>query len=129
MEHRWGERVGVDFAVRISALPFVVRHGRLTNLSVSGASITAAFDFRLLSRIQIFFDLPHRTRSESPAIAAYVTRVSKGGAGIEWCEFAPPAVTELLQSAAARRYARRRKSEAASIAISRLYAPLLKHSS
>jgi hypothetical protein len=83
---------------------------------------------RSLSRIQIVIDLPHRSRCEAPIIAAYVTRVSKESVGIEWCEFAPPVVSELLQTFTARRYIRLRKPEPpATIAVSRLSAPLLKH--
>jgi hypothetical protein len=129
MEHRWGERVGVDLAVRITAHPFMVRHGRLMNLSVSGASIKADFDLRPLSRIEITVDLPQRTRCQAPSVAAYVTRVTKGNAGIEWCEFAPAPIAELLRSVASRPYIRVRKPEpSVAIAITRLSAPLLKHS-
>ena len=128
MEHRWGERVGVDMAVRITAHPFAVRHGRLMNLSVSGASIKADFHLRPLSKIEVVIELPHRSRCEAPTITAYVTRASKESIGIEWCEFAPPVVSELLQAFAARRYIRLRKPEPpVAIAITRLSAPLLKH--
>jgi hypothetical protein len=98
------------------------------NLSVSGASIKADFDLRPLSRIQVLIELPHRFRCEAPTIAAYVTRSTKDGVGVEWCEFAPTPVSEVLQSLSARRYARIRKPESpAAIAITRLSAPLLKH--
>jgi hypothetical protein len=128
MEHRWGERIGVDIPVRVTSHPFAVRHGRLVNLSVSGAAIRADFDLRSLSKIQVVIELPHRFKCEAPSIAAYVTRNSKDGMGIEWCEFAPPIVSELLQSFAARRYARIRNTESpTSIAVARLSAPLLKH--
>jgi hypothetical protein len=128
MEHRWGERVGVDLPVRITAHPLFVRHGRITNLSVSGASIKADFDLRLLARIQVVIEIPHRMRNEAPSIAAYVTRISKTRIGIEWCEFAPRVVSELLAALANRPYVRRRKPEPpAAIAIARLSSPLLKH--
>jgi hypothetical protein len=128
MEHRWGERVGVDLPVRITAHPFVVRHGRLTNLSVSGASLATDFELRTLSRIQIAIEMPTRARSEAVNIAAYVTRTTKDNIGIEWCQFAPPPVTELLQSLSLRPYGRLRKSEITPGAvISRLSTPLLKH--
>ncbi len=131
MEHRWGERVGVDIAIRITVHPFAVRHGRLVNVSVSGASIKADFDLRPLSRIEVVVDTVPRARCEAPSIGAYVTRVSKDGIGIEWCEFAPPVITELLQSLASRPYMRTRKLEPAvnAIVISRLSEPLLKHGS
>ena len=128
MEHRWGQRVGVDIPVRITGHPFAVRTGRISNLSVSGAFIRADYGLRVLSRIEVAIELPQRSRHEAPVIAAYVARKFKDGIGIEWCEFAPPPVTRLLQSFTARRYIRLRKPEApAAIAISRLSAPLLKH--
>jgi hypothetical protein len=128
MEHRWGERVGVDIPVRITAHHFTVRPGRLANLSVSGAFIKAAFELRLLSRIQVAIELPHRSKHEAPTVAAYVARKFKDGIGIEWCEFAPAAISRLLQSFARRPHILLRKPEpAATIAISRLSAPLLKH--
>jgi hypothetical protein len=130
MEHRWGERVGVDIPVRITVHPFSVRNGRLANLSVSGACLKADFDLRLLSRIQVAIELPQRSKHEAPTIAAYVARKLKDTIGIEWCEFAPPAINRLLQAFAARPYTRRRKPEpSATVAISRLSAPLLKHGS
>jgi hypothetical protein len=128
MEHRWGERVGVDIPVRVTGHPFTVRTGRLANLSVSGGFIRAEFDLRLLSRIQIAIEMPQRSKHEAPVVAAYVARKFKDGIGIEWCEFAPPAVISMLQSFAARRYIRLRKPDPpAAIAVSRLSAPLLKH--
>jgi hypothetical protein len=130
MEHRWGQRVGVDIPVRIAGQPFSVRSGRLSNLSVSGAFIRAEFQPRLLSRIHVAIEAAQWSRHDAPTIAAYVARRTKAGIGIEWCEFAPPDVSRLLQSFTARRHARIRKPEPpAAVAISRLSPPLLKHGS
>jgi hypothetical protein len=97
-------------------------------LSVSGAFIKSDFDLRPLARIQVAIELPQRSKHAAPTIAAYVARKFKDGFGIEWCEFAPPAVSQLLQSFATRPYIRLRKPEpSAAVAISRLSAPLLKH--
>lgn len=125
MEHRWGERVGVDIPVRITGHPFSVRTGRLSNLSVSGAFIRADVDVRLLSRILVAIELPHRLKRDAPMIPAFVARKLKDGIGIEWCEFKPPAISRLLQSSIAR-YRRTRDGRAPG-AISRLSPPLLKH--
>ena len=128
MEHRWGERVGVDLPVRITGHPFSVRTGRLYNLSVSGAFIKVDYDLRLLSRIQVAIEMPHRSKHEAPVLAAYVARKYKEGIGVEWCEFAPAPIPQLLQTFSLRRHTRLRKPEpAAAVAISRLSAPLLKH--
>jgi hypothetical protein len=125
MEHRWGARIGVDIPVRITGHPFTVRSGRLSNLSVSGAFIRADLDLRLLSRILVAIDLPHRPKRDAPLIPAFVARKLKDGIGIEWCEFKPPAINRLLQSSIAKHYRRKRDSHAPG-AILRLSPPLLK---
>ena len=128
MEHRWGERLQVDFPVRVTALRFSVRGGRLADLSVSGALIRADLDARLLSRVQVAIILPLWSKHESPLVEAYVARKHKNGFGIEWCEFAPPAVSELLRIIVTRPHAGlRRPPGFASFAVSRLSTPLLKH--
>jgi hypothetical protein len=130
MEHRWGERMGVDLPVRITLHPFSVKHGRLANVSVSGASIKSDGTLRPLSRIEVVVEVPHKLRNEARGIAAYVTRSSKSTIGIEWCEFAPPLISDLLATLAIRPYIRiRRPAPLAATAIARLSAPLLKHGS
>jgi len=128
MEHRWGERVRVDFPVRVIAHRFSVRDGRLADLSVSGALVKAEFEARVLSRIQVALDSPLWLKHESPIVEAYVARRYKHEFGIEWCEFAPRAVTELLRAVVTRPHAHlRRRGVSTSLTISRLSGPLLKH--
>jgi hypothetical protein len=128
MEHRWGERVRVELPVRISAHPFAVRAGKLLNLSVSGAFLKVDFPMRPLSRVEVVFEQTPRAKCEATPMAAYVARRYKDGVGIEWCEFAPPEVSKLLQTVAMRPHMRLRKPDAPlAIAVTRLSAPLLKH--
>jgi hypothetical protein len=128
MEHRWGERVRVDFPVRVMAHRFSVREGRLADLSVSGGRVKADFEARVLSRIQIAIDLPLWPKHDSPLVEAYVTRRYKHEFGVEWCEFAPRAVCELLRAIVTRPHAHlRRRTASATLNLSRLSAPLLKH--
>jgi hypothetical protein len=128
MEHRWGQRVQVDFPVRVIAHRFSVRDGRLADLSVSGALVKAEFEARLLCRIQVAIDLPLWPKHDSPIVEAYVARRHKHEFGIEWCEFAPRAVSELLRAVITRPHTHlRRRAASASLTISRLSAPLLKH--
>jgi len=128
MEHRWGERVTIDIPVRVTAHPFTVRAGRLTNLSVSGGQIRGEFELRPLSRIHVTIELPQRSKHEAPTVDAYVARKFRDGVGIEWCEFAPHPVGELLRSLSARRYGRSHKADPpATQLIARFSAPLLKH--
>jgi hypothetical protein len=101
MEHRWGQRLAVDLAVRVAGRPYSVRAARLVDLSSSGAYIKVCADLRLLSRVQIAIALPHRLTQPTPMVAAYVVRRGKEGFGLEWCEYAPKPVLELLRHAAA----------------------------
>jgi hypothetical protein len=98
MEHRWGERISVDLAVRIAARPFSVRTGRLVDVSLSGCAVDGGTDLRMLSRVQLAIVTPHRFTRTTPVISAYVVRRYAGGIGLEWCEFAPRAVIELLRA-------------------------------
>jgi hypothetical protein len=98
MEHRWGQRFTVDIAVRLGSRPYAVRTGRLMDLSMSGASIKIGMELRLLSRVQVALVLPSRFPRATPVISAYVARRHRDGVGVEWCDFAPQAVCELLRS-------------------------------
>ncbi|MGB6354620.1 MAG: PilZ domain-containing protein [Steroidobacteraceae bacterium] len=128
MEHRWGERILVDFPARVTAHRYAVRTGRLADLSVSGARVEVDFEARVLTRIQIAIVLPLWPKHHSPFIEAYVARKYKREFGIEWCEFAPAAVGELLRAIVSRPYSHlRRHAASASTNMARLSPPLLKH--
>src|ERR1700722_869726 len=105
MEHRWGARVEVDYPIRVRTLRFSMKAGRLADMSVSGARVEAPFTTRVLSRIQVAIVLPRWHGHLHPFIDAYVARLYDEGFGIEGCDFAPPAIVELLRSNAARPHA------------------------
>jgi hypothetical protein len=128
MDHRWGERIRVDFPVRLMTHAFSKHDGRLTDLSVSGAYIQTNVFIRPRSRLAVTLLSTRWTRHEGTVVCAYVTRRYREGVGIEWCEFAPPSVGTLLHSVARRPYAlNRRPSSRASVTIARLSGSLLKH--
>jgi hypothetical protein len=128
MDHRWGERIQVDFPVRLMAHPFAKRDGRLTDMSVSGAYIKTAVMMRPKSRLEVTLLANSWARQEAVVLQAYVARQYREGVGIEWCEFAPSPVGSLLHSVAKRPYAfHRRPPSGASITIARLSGTLLKH--
>jgi hypothetical protein len=128
MEHRWGERLWVALPVRVTTHRFSVRDGLLADLSVSGAYIQTAFQARVQSRIEVAIMLPPRLRYASPLLCAYVARRYKSGFGVEWCEFGPPAIKDLLHAVAVRPYAHHHRLRAlASLHVVGLSAPLLKH--
>ncbi len=99
MEHRWGERVRVDIPAAIATRHAVpIGNGRLWNLSASGGFVAGAFNLRLWAQVQVSVASGASLRDLSLLIA-YVSRRSNDGVGLEWCEFAPTAVSNLLRAA------------------------------
>lgn len=96
MEHRWGERIALEVPVRLTVPPFAVRQGSLTDASVSGGFIRSAAELRPLARIQAAIAA---RRLPGAVLPAYVARICREGAGVEWCEFAPPVILDLIRDA------------------------------
>jgi len=94
---RWGQRIAVDIPVQVAASASPAIHGHLKNLSLSGALMGTDQELRLHAYIEISIKLPETARSDI-RVMERVTRNLKDGVGIEWCEFAPSAVKDLLRS-------------------------------
>jgi hypothetical protein len=97
MEHRLGQRFVVDIPIRLT-LPLLGEvQGRLTNLSLSGAFISTQMNVRVMSRLQVFIEIPADGSEDAVSIAAHVIRKTDHGVGVEWYDFAPAAVAALLR--------------------------------
>ena len=94
---RWSRRITVDIPVDVTADGSPTIHGRLKDLSLSGALVTTDHALRLHAYIEITIKSPE-TGHSAVRVMARVTRHVEGGVGVEWCEFAPSAVTDLLRS-------------------------------
>jgi hypothetical protein len=73
----------------------------MKNLSLSGAFMTSDCDLRLHTLIEVRIEL----EPPSPRVCvvkAHVSRKLKEGVGIEWCDFAPTIVKDLLRSPSVR---------------------------
>ena len=101
MEHRWGERVRVNIPVQVSARLLDDIDGCIKNLSLSGALMKTAVDLPLHALIEVTIKLP-APAPHTEAILAHVSRKLKNDVGVEWCEFAPSVVKELLRSPSVR---------------------------
>jgi hypothetical protein len=104
-EHRWGERIGVDLPVTISTSEAAAAStridARLKNISLSGALMKAGHDLRLHTLVEVYIRLPPPSQ-RSAVVDAYVSRKRDQEVGLEWCQFAPIIVKELLRLTAAR---------------------------
>ncbi|HLZ97924.1 MAG TPA: PilZ domain-containing protein [Steroidobacteraceae bacterium] len=98
IEHRWGRRFGVNIPVRAAVSSSEIEC-RLRDLSLSGALIKSEseHDFRLNTLIEVIISLPAFADGRA-TVKAHVTRKHAQEVAIEWCEFAPHAVKELLRS-------------------------------
>jgi hypothetical protein len=81
----------------VSANALTAADGCMKNLSLSGALLKADVDFGLHALIQVSIKMPSPLR-RAAAITAYVSRKAGEGVGVEWCEFAPSVVKDLLRS-------------------------------
>jgi hypothetical protein len=97
VEHRWGERVRVSIPVHVTTPALAAFDGRMMNLSLSGALMKADCDLRLHLLIEVRMEL-QASSPHAGAVKAYVSRKLPEGVGIEWCQFAPAIVKELLRS-------------------------------
>jgi PilZ domain len=101
LEQRWGRRFRVNIPVRVSAGALARVDGRMKNLSLSGALMKSDCDLRLHTRIEVYIELPPPS-PRAAVVEAHVSRKLKEGVGIEWCEFAPNIVKDLLRSPSVR---------------------------
>jgi hypothetical protein len=97
MEHRWGERTRVNIVVYVSAGSVAGFGGCIKNLSLSGALVRSDCELRLHSLIDVHIKLPAPS-PRGDIVKAHVSRKLKECVGIEWCEFAPAIVKDLLRS-------------------------------
>jgi PilZ domain len=96
-ERRWCQRFPVDIPVQVAAHASAAVQGRLKNLSLSGALVQAEHELCMHAHIEVRIALPKTGRSAA-RVMARVTRKFKDAVGVEWCEFAPSAVKDLLRS-------------------------------
>lgn len=97
MEHRWGTRHPLDVSVRLAARPHLLAFARLRNASSSGAYLVTRAALPLMTRIHVELGWGEFRRGEPHRIPAYVVRADGVGVGLEWCDFAPMPILELVE--------------------------------
>jgi len=95
-DSRWGDRIRVDIPVHVTVNDLRA-DGCMKNLSLSGALLKTDVDWGLHALIQVNIGMPSSSQ-RAAAITAYISRKTREGVGVEWCEFAPIAVKDLLRS-------------------------------
>lgn len=101
MEHRWGERVAVRVPVELSGGCCPALLGSLENLSASGAFIRTRGTVPPRGPVQVRLSpRPSPSRRHPARVPGYIVRQTEDGIGVEWRQFAPPLVRELMSRAA-----------------------------
>jgi hypothetical protein len=99
--HRWGQRTVVDIPVQVAACALPAIQGHLKNLSLSGALMETDHGLPLHAYVAISFKLLEAGGSPT-TVMARVTRQLNDAVGVEWCEFAPRTIKDLLRSPSVR---------------------------
>jgi hypothetical protein len=97
MEHRWGERFRINLTVTVRDSKGWTAVARMRDVSISGAFLECRHAFDSASWVTVNFG---HGLSAAP-VDGYIARLTREGLGIEWAEFAPTTITELLRSRAA----------------------------
>jgi hypothetical protein len=92
---RWGERIAVDLPVTLVVDARPVR-GRLRNVSISGAMVTAEAQLPPRADVMVEIDLPVAGRSHHLALQACVVRDCDDGIGLEWRDMGCQPLVDLL---------------------------------
>jgi hypothetical protein len=97
MERRWGNRIPLDKQVRITRDGEVIAIASLHEASVSGAFVRTPMLLRNLTRIGIELCADGIHGDPEHRIEAYVVRQCPDGFGIEWCQFGPDVIVDMLR--------------------------------
>ncbi|MDB6014978.1 MAG: hypothetical protein JWL65_7228 [Gammaproteobacteria bacterium] len=96
MEHRWGKRFPLNAAVKLRLRTGAVVAGGIANASLSGAFVHTASRLPVYTYVLLELDTNGAWQSGPECIPAHVVRAAPDGVGLEWGEFAPPAVVGRL---------------------------------
>jgi hypothetical protein len=72
--------------------------GQLSNISLGGALIFSSLDSNVGARIQVSIAVPSGTTAGDSVIDAYLVRRSGPVLAVEWSEFAPAEVIDLVRA-------------------------------
>jgi hypothetical protein len=97
-ERRWGPRIQVDLPVRLSLDAGRVETGRMRNLSISGALIECAAELPTFTPLRVEVLAGSEAIHDRIELGARVVRAEHPCLGIEWREFEPQALVDLIRA-------------------------------
>jgi hypothetical protein len=103
MEHRWGERLPVDWAVRLLLRKECIPDVRLKDVSLSGSGLQTNAALRVFAQVELLLLWPHSAYQAPARLEAIVVRRAGSRIGLEWLEFASPPILKLIRALQAQR--------------------------
>jgi hypothetical protein len=100
MEHRWGERVEIDYPARLLLQDGTSVEGVVRNASISGALIDTGQGLPVFSSLSVVLAIGNGPRPRSIELPACVVRVTRSGLAVEWRDMAVPTLVALLREVA-----------------------------
>ena len=97
-ERRWGPRIQVDLPVRITLAQGRSETGRLRNVSMSGAMIECAAELPTFTTMRVEILAGAEVLPAKIELGARVVRAEHPCLGIEWREFQPQALADLIKA-------------------------------
>jgi hypothetical protein len=87
----------LDERVRITRDGAIVGFASLHEASISGGFVRTSHLMRNLTRIELELSPSSSRRDPKRCVEAFVVRQCPDGFGVEWCEFGPAVIVELLR--------------------------------
>jgi hypothetical protein len=97
-ERRWGPRIQVDLPVRLTQTQGRSESGRLRNISMSGALIECAAELPTFTTLRVEILAGAEVTPGRIELGARVVRAEHPCLGIEWRDFQPQALADLLKA-------------------------------
>ena len=97
-ERRWGPRIQVDLPIRLTLPQGRSETGRPRNVSMSGAMIECAAELPTFTTMRVEILAGAETLPAKIELGARVVRAEHPCLGIEWREFQPQALADLLKA-------------------------------
>lgn len=95
MEHRWGHRSPVCIGVRLLGSPGAIGSGNLRDVSLSGGFVQTRLSLPVLTPVTVAIRSVAKN-DHVQEVPAHVIRRTTRGLGLEWEEFAPEIIGDLL---------------------------------
>jgi hypothetical protein len=97
-ERRWGPRIQVDLPVRLTLSQGRSETGRMRNVSMSGALIECTAELPTFTTMRVEILATAEELKGKIELGARVVRAEHPCLGIEWREFQPQALADLLKA-------------------------------